>query len=98
MLILTKNVLEQDYLPSKMNSVGVTGKSSQQTMEHKDSVHDLVRQHTFAVADDCADVNADAAADVSVNADADPCADADSDASADADSDAGADAGPDADS
>jgi len=33
----------KDYLPSKMNSVGVTGKASEQTMEHKkDSVHDLV--------------------------------------------------------
>ena len=84
MLILSKNVLEQEYLPSKMNSVGVTGKASEQTMEHKDSVHDLVRQHTFAVADDGADVNADAAADVSVNADADSCADADYDACADA--------------
>ena len=33
----------QDYLPSKMNSVGVAGKSSEQRMENKkDSVHDLV--------------------------------------------------------
>ena len=34
----------QDYLPSKMNSVGVIGKSTEQTMKPKDSVHDLVRK------------------------------------------------------
>ena len=49
MLIVSKNVLEQDYLPSKMNSVGVSGKASEQTMQHKDSVHDLVWPKAFSV-------------------------------------------------
>ena len=53
-----------------MNSVGVTGKASEQTMEHKkDSVHDLVRPKTFADADASADADADASADASADAD-----------------------------
>ena len=39
-----KRLYFQDYLPSKMNSVGVIGKSTEQTMKPKDSVHDLVRK------------------------------------------------------
>ena len=53
-----------------MNSVGVTGKASEQSMEHKkDSVHDLVRLKTFADADASADADADASADASADAD-----------------------------
>ena len=55
-----------------MNSVGVTGKASEQTMEHKkDSVHDLVRPKTFADADtsEDADASADASADADLDAD-----------------------------
>ena len=55
-----------------MNSVGVTGKASEQTMEHKkDSVHDLVRPKTFADADTSVDADADASPDASADASAD---------------------------